>query len=233
MDGQLDSHVINHLESKFKDSRFVRVDSEVVEKLIEKDEVIESKLSAVEQENINSIFTSQLSTSDHFVVVAESMNESDAPVMITQSEFMRRMKDMSQLGGGGMNFYGDLPDSYNLVVNNNHPIIIELSGNLGEELGEKLTSHNKKIDKVKADKEKEEKAQSAKKEEEVTQAEKDKLEKLDKNATKYEEAKKSDLSAFADKTPIVKQLIDLALLSNNMLKGEELNKFVKRSIELL
>jgi len=233
MDGQLDTHLINHLESKFKESRFVRVDSEVVEKLIEKDEHIESKLSQVQQDNLSAVFTSQLSKEDHFVVVAEAMNDADAPLMITQAEFMRRMKDMSQLGGGGMNFYGDLPDSYNLVLNNNHPVILNLAEELGKEMEENLKEHDKKIGKAKSDKEKEEKSQSEKKEEEITQAEKDKLEKLNKNLSKYEEAKKSDLSQYADKKPLIKQLIDLALLSNNMLKGEELNKFVKRSIELL
>lgn len=233
MDGQLDTHLINHLESKFKESRFVRVDSEVVEKLIEKDEHIESLLTQGQQDNLSTVFSSQISKEDHFVVVAEALNETDAPLMITQSEFMRRMKDMSQLGGGGMNFYGDLPDSYNLVVNNNHPVILEMAEELGKNLEEKLTEHDKKIEKVKADKEKEEKSQSDKKEEEITQAEKDKLEKMTKNLTKYEEAKKSDLGKYAEKNPLVKQLIDLALLSNNMLKGEELNKFVKRSIELL
>lgn len=232
MDGQLDTHLVNHLESKFKDSRFVRVDSEVVEKLIEKDEHIDSKLSQDQQDNVNTLFTSQLNKEDHFMVVCENMHETDAPVMITQSEFMRRMKDMSQLGGG-MSFYGDLPDSYNLVVNNNHPAIIEIAGTLDKELGEKVSAHKKKIEKTRADKEKEEKARSGKKEEEITQAEKDKLEKLEKNLAKYEEALKAELAAYADNKPIIKQLIDLALLSNNMLKGEKLNKFVKRSIDLL
>ena len=232
MDGQLDTHLVNHLESKFKDSRFVRVDSEVVEKLIEKDEQIDSKLSQDQKDNVNTLFTSQLNKEDHFMVVCENMHESDAPVMITQSEFMRRMKDMAQLGGG-MSFYGDLPDSYNLVVNNNHSAVIEIAGNLDKEIGEKIATHKKKIEKTRADKEKEEKARSGKKEEEITQAEKDKLEKLEKNLAKYEEALKSELSAYADNKPIIKQLIDLALLSNNMLKGEKLNKFVKRSIDLL
>ena len=140
---------------------------------------------------------------------------------------------MSQLGGGGMNFYGDLPDSYNLVVNNNHPAIIGLAEAADKELGEKLKDHDKKIKKARTDKEKEEKAQGEKKEEDLTQAEKDKLEKLNKSLNKYEEARKKDLSKYADKQPLIKQLIDLALLSNNMLKGEELSKFVKRSIELL
>lgn len=233
MDGQLDTHLINHLESKFKDSRFVRVDSEVVEKLIEKDEVMESKLSHNQQENLNTLFSSQLAKEDHFVVVTEAMSDGDAPVMITQSEFMRRMKDMSQYGGGGMNFYGDLPDSYNLVVNNNHPVILEIAEGVDKDMAAKLEEHYKKITKAKSDKEKEEKSQSDKKEEEITQAEKDKLEKINTNLTKYEEAKKADLGELASKKPIIKQLIDLALLSNNMLKGEGLNKFVKRSIDML
>ena len=232
MDGQLDTHLINHLESKFKDSRFVRVDSDVVEKLIEKDEVIESKLNDNQLENIRTIFTSQLSRSEHFMVQTEALSEEDAPVLITQSEFMRRMKDMSAMGGG-MGFYGDLPDSYNLVVNSNHVSVVGIAEAIDSELGDKLTEHRKKIEKTRSDRDKEEKAQEKKKEEEVTQAEKDKLEKLNKNLTKYEDNLKKEISDFGNKHPLVKQLIDLALLSNNMLKGEALNKFVKRSIELL
>lgn len=137
MDGQLDTHIINHLETKFKDSRFVRVDSDVVEKLIEKDVTLESKLTAEQQTNITTLFESQIDKKESFVVVAEAMNETDAPVIITQSEFMRRMKDMSQLGGGGMNFYGDLPDSYNVVINNNHSVVSGISEQLDKELGDR------------------------------------------------------------------------------------------------
>jgi len=232
MDGQLDTHIINHLETKFKDSRFVRVDSDVVEKIIEKDVALESKLTADQQTNIKTLFESQIDKKENFVVVTEAMNETDAPVIITQSEFMRRMKDMSQLGGG-MNFYGDLPDSYNVVINNNHSVVSEISEQLNKDLGKTLDEHKVKIDRARGEVEAEEKSQEGKKDEEITQAEKDKLEKLRKSLDKYEAAHKSGLTAYAEKQPLVKQLIDLALLSNNMLKGEKLTNFVKRSIDLL
>ncbi len=233
MDGQLDTHIINHLETKFKDSRFVRVDSDVVEKIIEKDVTLESKLTDDQQTNITTLFESQIDKKENFVVVAEAMNETDAPVIITQSEFMRRMKDMSQLGGGGMNFYGDLPDSYNVVINNNHSVVSGISEQLDKELGKTLKEHKTKIDRARKEVATEEKSQEGKKEEEITQAEKDKLEKLRKSLDKYEAVHKSELTAYAEKQPLVKQLIDLALLSNNMLKGEKLTNFVKRSIDLL
>lgn len=234
MDGQLEAHVINHLESKLTNSRFVRVDSDVLEKLIEKDEHIESKLVIDQQESIKMVFNSQLEGKENFVVMTEPMLDSDSPVIITQSEFMRRMKDMSQLGGGGgMNFYGDLPDSFNMVVNNNHPIIVGMAGEIEKELGEKLKKHKSAIGSVNKKIETAEKAQEGKKDEEITQAEKDALEDLRKEVSKLEDVKKSDLGGFAEKKPIVKQLIDLALLANNMLKGENLSSFVKRSIDLL
>ncbi|MCD4769726.1 MAG: molecular chaperone HtpG, partial [Bacteroidales bacterium] len=152
--------------------------------------------------------------------------------IITQSEFMRRMKDMSQLGGG-MNFYGDLPDSYNLVINNNHSVVSGISEQLEKDMGKTLKEHKAKIDRARGEVEAEEKSQEGKKDEEITQAEKDKLEKIRKSLLKYETAHKSGLTAYAEKQPLVKQLIDLAMLSNNMLKGEKLTNFVKRSIDLL
>src|SRR5664280_309909 len=156
MDGQLDVHLINQLETKLKDTRFVRVDSDVVDKLIQKEETRESKLSEEQKDDLKSVFNVKVKSKDIYNVVFETLDENEAPVIITQSEFMRRMKDMSAMGGG-MNFYGELPDSYNLVINPNHQIV------------------NK----------------------------------------------------------IVKQLIDLSMLANNMLRGEELSTFVKRSVELL
>lgn len=232
MDGELEAHLINHLESKFKDSRFVRVDSDVIDKIIEKDEKVESKLNQDQQEIIKTVFSSQLKDKEVFIPVTEAMSESDSPVIITQSEFMRRMKDMSKLGGG-MNFYGDMPDSFNLVINTNHSIIENLAKDISKEIGEAIQKQNKSISTLDEEIGKTEKEQEGKKDEEVTQAEKDKLEALQKKKTKAEEKKKEIISGFADKRPVVQQLIDLALLANNMLKGEKLSTFVKRSIELL
>ncbi|MGM0666531.1 MAG: molecular chaperone HtpG [Bacteroidota bacterium] len=232
MDGELEPHLINHLETKFKDSRFVRVDSDVIEKLIEKDEKIESKLGQDQQELLKMVFSSQVKGSDSFIPVTEAMNETDSPVIITQSEFMRRMKDMSKLGGG-MNFYGDLPDSFNLVINTNHSIIEELASDVEKKIGEAIRKESEAISSLEKEISETEKTQEGKKEEEITQAEKDKLEALQKKLNKAEEKKKEIVGKYADKKPVVQQLIDLALLANNMLKGEKLSTFVKRSIELL
>jgi len=232
MDGDLESHLINHLESKFKDSRFVRVDSDVVEKLIEKDEKIESKLDKDQQELLKMAFSSQLQGKDSLVPVTEAMNESDTPVIITQSEFIRRMKDMSKMGGG-MNFYGDLPDSFNLVINTNHQVIETLASDIQKEMGEEINKLNKSISSFEKEINETEKSQEGKKEEEISQAEKDKLEALQKKKAGAEDKKKELVSTFADSRPVIKQLTDLALLANNMLKGEKLSTFVKRSIELL
>lgn len=233
MDGHLDTHFINHLEQKFKDSRFVRVDSDVVEKLIVKDEKIESKLSEDQQKDLEPVFSSQVAGSKtNFIVGFEGMSETAAPVMITQSEFMRRMKDMSAVSGG-MGFYGDMPDSYNLVVNSNHPLILKIQEKKDKEVGSKVKSIAEELKPVQEEMEKVRKAQADKKEEEIKQEEKDQLLDLEKKVTDMEDKKKEILSSFGKKEKLVKQLIDLALLANNMLKGEDLNKFVKRSVELI
>jgi molecular chaperone HtpG len=232
LDGQLDVHLINHLESKLKDTRFVRVDSDVVEKLIQKEEPKESKLSGDEKDDLKSVFNVRTKSKEIFNVVVETLDESEAPVIITQSEFMRRMKDMSQIGGG-MNFYGELPDSYNLVVNPNHPLVVKITEDLKTESGEKLTENNTGRKRVKEEIDFMEKEHSKKKADEVSQIEKDDLEKLRKELSGIENARKEILESYGSGNKIVKQLVDIALLANNMLKGEELAAFVKRSTELL
>ncbi len=232
MDGELEPHLINHLETKFKDSRFVRVDSDVIDKLIEKEEKIESKLNQEQQEIIKTVFSSQLKGKESFIPVTEAMHETDSPIIITQSEFMRRMKDMSKLGGG-MNFYGDMPESFNLVININHSIIENLASDVEKVIGEDIKKQSDTISSLEKDIRETEKSQEGKKDEEISQAEKDKLEALNKKMAKAQEKKKEIITKFADKKPVVQQLIDLALLANNMLKGEKLSTFVKRSIDLL
>jgi len=232
MDGELEPHLINHLETKFNNSRFVRVDSDVIEKLIRKEEKIESKMNQEQQEIIKMVFSSQLKGRESFIPVTEAMHESDSPVIITQSEFMRRMKDMSKLGGG-MSFYGDMPESYNLVINVNHSIIENLASDVEKAIGENIKKQSESILSLEKEIRETEKSQDGKKEEEISQAEKDKLEALNKKMAKAEEKKNEIIAKFADKKPVVQQLIDLALLANNMLKGEKLSTFVKRSIDLL
>jgi len=232
LDGQLDVHLINQLESKLKDTRFVRVDSDVVDKLIQKDETRVSKLSEEQKDDLKSVFTVTGKSKEIYNVVFETLDENDAPLIITQSEFMRRMKDMSQMGGG-MNFYGELPDSYNLVVNPNHHIISKISEDLQTKEGAKLTLNNKERLRMKEEIAFTEQEHKKKKVEEISQIEKDDLEKLKNELSSVENARKDILEAYGSSNKLVKQLIDLALLANNMLKGEELSTFVKRSVDLL
>jgi molecular chaperone HtpG len=232
LDGQLDIHLINHLETKLKDSRFVRVDSDVIDKLIHKEDPKESKLSKVQQEDIKSVFNIKLTNKEIYNVVPETLDENDSPVIITQSEFMRRMKEMSQLGGG-MNFYGELPDSYNLVVNLNHPLVVKISNELETNEGPKLKENNTRREKLKEEISFMEKEHGKKKADEISQFEKDDLEKLKKELETLDSSRKEILEAYGSGNMVVKQMIDLALLANNMLRGEDLSTFVKRSVELL
>ena len=232
MDGQLDVHLINHLETKFKDSRFVRVDSDVPEKLIQKKDAEQSKLNDDQKDDLRGVFNVRVKDKEMYNVVFEVLDENESPVLITQSEFMRRMKDMAQLGGG-MNFYGDLPDSYNLVVNPNHPLIGKIYDDLRADSGTKLDENGKERKRLKEEVDFMEKEHSKKKADEISQLEKDDLEKLRKELETIENSRKEILDTFGNSNKIVKQLIDLALLSNNMLRGEELSTFVKRSVELL
>jgi molecular chaperone HtpG len=232
LDGQLDVHLINQLETKLKDTRFVRVDSDVIDKLIQKDESRESKLSEDQKDELKSVFNIRVKSKEIYNVVFETLDENEAPVIITQSEFMRRMKDMSQIGGG-MNFYGELPDSYNLVVNPNHPIVNKISEDLQSQEGTRLAENNKERKRIKEEISFTEQEHKKKKADEISQLEKDDLEKLRKELSDVENARKDILESYGGSNKIVKQLIDLALLANNMLRGEELSTFVKRSVDLL
>lgn len=168
METILDPHYINHLESKLKDTSFVRVDADTVDKLIKKDDATPSKITEEQQKSLQPIIEGAVNK-EQFSVVFENLSETDSPMLITRPEFMRRMKDMNQLGGGGMGFYGTMPDMYNLVVNTNHPLISKI---LAETDAEKQSN-------------------------------------------------------------LAKQASDLALLSQGLLKGESLTKFIKRSVELI
>ena len=234
LDGQLDTHLINTLESKEHTSRFVRVDSDVIEDLIRKDEKHESKLTQGQTDDLIKVFRSQVADSDkaRFEVRAEGLDEKDLPLVITQSEFMRRMKDMAQFGGG-YSFYGEMPDSFNLVLNTNHPLVISLAGDLDKDHADELKKNNAGIEKTKLEVDFIEKEHSEKKPEEISTFEKDHLNRLKDDLKQLEEKRKTILSSFGDEHKAVRQLIDLALLANNMLKGEALSGFVKRSIDLL
>ena len=232
MDGHFDMHFLNHLETKLKDSRFARVDSDIVDKLIIKEDMEAVDLSPEQRQDMSTVFESQLPGSANFMVSFENLGENESPVLITQSEFTRRMKEMSELGGGA-NFYGGLPDSYSLVVNASHPLVNKVMESKEKALGKKLQDINEKLKPLKEEQGNLEKEKEGKKEEEITQEHKDKMEEAGKKISEVEDNRKSLLNEYGGKNKIVKQLIDLALLSNNMLKGEELVKFVRRSVDLI
>lgn len=231
-DGQLDVHFVNHVETKLKDARFARVDSDTIDKLVPKDESTEDKLSAEQKADLTPVFQSQLNNSDHFIVSFESMGATGQPVIITQSEFMRRMKDMSELGGGAA-FYGNMPDSFNLIVNTDHPLVGKILEKTDKKLGKQVSELREEKNKLSDERAALEKKKEGKKEEEVDQADKDKLEHLQKKIDKLENDRIEKLKKYGKSDKLVKQLIDLALLANNMLKGEDLARFVKRSVELI
>lgn len=234
LSGQLDIHFLNQLETKFKDSRFVRVDSEVADKLIAKDEKVEMSLSANDQDSLSTVFKSQVRDTDkaNFTVSFEAMSETSAPVIITQNEFMRRMKEMSEFQQG-MNFYGQMPDSYSIVVNGNHPLVKRIAEETAKLVGEEIAGYKHKIESVEKRKSELEKAKEGKKDEEIPTADKEALTDVDKKLEELNAKKDALLQETGSKIPTVKQLIDLALLSNNMLKGKDLEVFIKRSIELI
>ncbi len=233
MDSQLDSHFINHLESKLENVQFVRVDSDVVDKLVKKEDGAVSKLSKEQETKLTTVFRSQVPADDNYLVMFEAMSDDANPVLITQSEFMRRMKDMSAIGGGGMGFYGELPDSYNLVVNSNHKLIEKIAKAAEDAVDEKIKPIEAEIAKIDADIKALEELKKDKKEEEIPQEEKDKMEELNKQKSEQNNKKEEILTEYGNNNPLIKQLVDLALLSNNMLKGKSLDVFVKRSIELI
>ena len=234
LDGQLDTHLINTLESKNPESRYVRVDSDVIERLIKKEENHASRLTQVQSDDMVQAFRSQVAEGEkmRLIVRAESLDENDLPLVITQSEFMRRMKDMAQFGGG-YSFYGEMPDSYDLVLNTNHPLVLSLAEALDSEHADELKKNGAGIEKTKVEIDFMEKEHDKKKPEEISSFEKDDLERLRGELSQLEEKRKVILTGFADGHQSVKQLIDLAMLANNMLKGEALSLFVKRSISLL
>lgn len=234
MDGQLDAHFINHLEQKLDSVSFVRVDAEVVDKLIEKDDVLVCSLPAEEQDELNPVFQSHLPSGKvNFQVSFEDLSETSSPMIITQNEFMRRMKDMSAISGGSASFYGDLPDSFTLVVNTKHPLINRIIEDKNQQLNDSLSQLRAEIASKETEKASLEKLREGKKDEEIDQAEKDKMEEVNQAIDNLKNKKANELKAFAKEHDLSKQLIDLALLANNMLEGEDLNRFVKRSLALI
>ncbi len=236
MDGQLDIHAISQFEQKSEKTRFVRVDSDVIDKLIQKEETGKVTLNEDQRNALVSVFESQIPAMDktNFIVTFEQLPATANPVFVTQNEFMRRMKDMSAMQGGGMmSFYGEMPDSYNLVVNTAHPLIEKLLKDEETATEAEVTPLKAQISEMKTRLDSLKETQKGKKDEEIPAGEKEELDSLQKKIDELNENKKTVYRNYAADNKHVRQLIDLALLANNMLKGEALARFVKRSVELM
>ncbi len=226
MDGQLDSHFIGLLEQKIEKSHFVRVDSDIIDNLIRKEDKKEADLTPLQRNILSTLFQSQIPAVEgaNFIVTFEALNYQDNPVVITQNEYMRRMKEMAAMQPG-MNFYGELPDSYNLIVNTEQSLVKRIKEAADEALEAKvlpmqteIDSKNEEITRLRESKE---------------EADKTKSTELEKEVGAIRENMSKQISEYAATQPLVKQLIDLALLGNGLLKGAQLSDFIRRSVELL
>ena len=234
MDGQLDTALVGMLEHKFEKARFTRVDSDVVDRLIAKEDDKKADIDAGKEEILSSVFTSQLPQINkvEFHVEAHSLGENASPILITQGEYMRRMKEMANLQPG-MAFYGEMPDMFNLVLNVDHKLIKSVMADTDQAIETELSPIEAELRGLNARQAAIEQAQKDKKADEITEAEKNDLADVEKKIADEKSKKEAVISKYAAGNKVVHQLIDLALLQNGMLKGEALNNFVKRSIELI
>ncbi|WP_322934006.1 molecular chaperone HtpG [Bacteroides sp. CG01] len=234
MDGQLDVAMVSMLEQKFEKSRFTRVDSDVIDNIIVKDDKKGDMLDANKQEALSVVFKSQLPKVEkvEFNVMTQALGENSAPVLITQSEYMRRMKEMANIQAG-MSFYGEMPDMFNLVLNSDHKLIKQVLSDEEVVCAADIVPLQLSIDDTTKQRDALKKKQEGKKDEDIPTSEKDELKDLDKKLDELKGKKDAIFTGYAEKNKVVRQLVDLALLQNNMLKGEALNNFVKRSIELI
>ena len=234
MDGQLDVAMISMLEQKFEKSRFTRVDSDVIDRLIAKEEHKEANLESNQREILSSVFRSQLPQIKkvEFNVETQALGENGAPIMITQSEYMRRMKEMANIQAG-MSFYGEMPNMYNLVLNADHKLVKQVLTDADNSCKAALEPIESEMANLNNRRKELQKAQEGKKTEDIPQAEKDELNDIEKKISDETTKKQAVLGEYANGNKIIHQLIDLALLQNNMLKGEALTNFVKRSVEMI
>jgi molecular chaperone HtpG len=234
MDGQLDAAMLGLLEQKLEKSRFTRVDSDVVEHLIAKADSEDTALEADKKELIETVFSSQMPSIDkvEFHVEAQGLGETSDPIVLTQSEYMRRMKDMSRLQPG-MSFYGEMPDMLNVVVNTDHKLVKDILSKTDSATAEALKPVNGELAGLNARHDSLNAQTKDKKWDEVDQSVKDDLSATEKKIEEEKGKKTSIIAESAKDNAVVHQLIDLALLQNGMLRGESLARFVKRSIELI
>ncbi len=234
MDGQLDVPCIQTFEQKFEKSRFTRVDADIIDRLIVKDDAPKSNLSDEERDNLSAVFQSQVPSLEkaEFRVEVDALGTEARPVVITQNEWMRRMKEMSRYQSG-MNFYGQMPDSFNLVLNSDHTLVKKVLDDAQAALTEQLKPIDSEIKGQEARLAILNQQTEKKKPEEITQEEKDDKANTQKSIDEQKQKRQQLISDYAKGNDIVHQLIDLALLQNGMLKGEALDKFLKRSVDLI
>lgn len=232
--GQLDVPLLSMLEQKQEKTRYVRVDSDIVDRIIQKEDAPKNNLSVEETDNLSEAFRSQIPTIEKadFTVDVQSLGESFQPVLVTQNEYMRRMKEMSQFQQG-MGFYAQLPDSYNLVLNADHPLVKKVLDDITANTAKELKPVASELKGQEARLAALHQSQDSKKTEELTQEEKDDMQNTQKTVSELQDKKKAIVAAYAKGNDIVHQLIDLALLQNGMLQGAALDKFLKRSISLI
>lgn len=234
MEGQLDTPMVNMLEQKLEKSRFTRVDADIIDRLIVKEDAKKTDLNKEQSDNLTEVFRSQMPQLDktEFFVEIQALGEQNQPVLITQNEYMRRMKAMSQFQAG-MNFYGQMPDSYNIVLNSDHALVKKVLEDAEANTAETLKPILAEIKGQEARLAVLHQEQNKKKPEEITQQEKDDVHNTEK-AISDEKAKRNEIiSGYAKNNNIVHQLIDLALLQNGMLKGASLDAFLKRSVDMI
>ena len=231
-DTQLDSHFVNLLETKLKECRFARVDSDTIDALVPKGEIEKPTLKEGEELDLENAFSAILPKQFRYNLNAVNMGEKGDPILITQNEFMRRYREMASVGGG-MNFMGEMPDSYTIKLNCQNPLVKKILSGLDNETGSKTAEISQKVTNINDSMHQMEEKNKGKKPEEISTEDKDKKEKLNKELDSLREERKTAMTSFAEKNTLMKQIADLALLSNDMLKGKDLNAFIERSLGLL
>lgn len=234
LDGQLDTPIVSMLEQKLEKVRFTRVDADIADRLIVKEDAKKNDLDADDSNNLSKVFSSQMPHLEkaEFNVEVQSLGENSQPVVITQSEYMRRMKQISQFQPG-MSFYQQMPDSYTLVLNSDHSLVKKVLNNCNDKVSEALKPILSELKGLQARLTALHQSQSSKKPEEVTKEEKDDLQNTEKAINEQKTKQTEIISGYAKDDEIVHQLIDLALLQNGMLKGQALDSFLKRSVDLI
>ncbi len=234
LDGQLDQHLIQMLESKLGKTRFIRVDSDTPERLIRKQDEKNADVSPLQADLLTGIFRSQIPAIDNtnFIVEYNSLSAGDAPATVTQNEIMRRMKEMAAMQQG-MNFYGQMPDMYALVVNTEQPVVKKVLADAVEALETEVGPLRAKVDSDNSEIEKLRKEMDSKKEESEKKELRDKISEIEKEVGDTRSSEEKLIADYASEQPVVKQIIDLALLQSNLLRGEALAAFIRRSVSLL